>query len=267
MALPVGTEGQHEAEQPSIARVHDCWLEGSHHTELDRKYADHIALCAPHVPYLVRESRQLLRRMVAHLVDQGVRQFLDLGSGIPTEGHVHEIAQSLDPACRVVYVDNDPNVVADGAALVADDPGVAFVEGTILDAAGILGAPETRELLDLTQPVAVLMIETLLYLHDEQNPGAVVRSFVDAVPSGSYVGIVHFSQNEELDQGLNLFSRMFGAPPIVTLRDREVLVDFFAGLELVEPGIVPVPLWRPDDEDTVRNPETVQVHAGLGRKL
>ncbi|TKG71840.1 SAM-dependent methyltransferase [Prauserella endophytica] len=266
MALPVPATDQQKAEQPSIARVHDCWLEGSHHSDLDRQYADQIALCAPHVPYLVRESRQLLRRMVGFLVEQGVRQFLDLGTGIPTRGHVHEIAQELDPSCRVVYVDNDPRVAADGAKVVADNGGAAFVQADIRRPDEIFGAKESRELLDRSRPVAVLLVETLLFLRDEEDPAAVVKAYVDAVCPGSYVGIVHFSQNEELDQGLNLFSRMFGAPPIVTLRDRDVLVDFFAGLDLVEPGIVPVPLWRPEDEDPVLNPEAVQVHAGLGRK-
>ncbi|RBM24143.1 hypothetical protein DI005_00995 [Prauserella sp. PE36] len=266
MALPVHPAGQHEADQPSIARVNDCWLEGSHHSDLDREYANHIALCAPHVPYLVRESRQLLRRMVEFLVGQGVRQFLDLGSGIPTQGHVHEVAQQIDPACRVLYVDNDPRVASDGAAVVAGTPGVAFVGADIRRPKEVLDTQEARELFDLSRPVGVLLIETLLYLRDEDDPAAVVKAYVDSVSSGSYVGIVHFSQNAELEEGLGLFSRMFGAPPLVTLRDRELLVDFFTGLELVEPGIAPVPLWRPEDDNPVRNPETVQVHAGLGRK-
>src|SRR5690349_13912576 len=118
MALPIEAAGERGGAKPSIARVRDYWLGGRHHREVDRHFAENTAMCAPHIPYLVRAQRALLGRMVRYLLEQGVRQFLDLGSGVPTLGHVHEIAQALDPSARVVYVDHDPGVAADGRYLL-----------------------------------------------------------------------------------------------------------------------------------------------------
>jgi hypothetical protein len=213
----------------------------------------------------VRAQRALLQRLARHALAQGVRQFLDLGSGMPTSRHVHEIAQDIDPECRVVYVDIDPNISSLGNRLLKGNDNVAFLQADIRRPEQIFDAVEARKLLDLDQPVAVLLIETLL--HIPENPSALVAAYVEAMCSGSYLAISHFSENDELRMGLGLFDRMFGAPPLVTLRSRERLADFFAGLDLVDPGIVPVPLWQPSAYDEFpRNPELAEVFAGLGRK-
>ncbi|WP_249043286.1 SAM-dependent methyltransferase [Prauserella muralis] len=167
---------------------------------------------------------------------------------------------------RVLYVDLEPSVAADGATILEGDDNAAYLCADVRDAEAILGSAEARRLFDLDQPLAVLFIETLLYLSDSENPAYVVRSYVDRLPSGSYVGIVHFSEDEELANGLGLFSRMFGTPPAVTLRDGDRVVEFLDGLDVEDPGVVPVPLWKPEAEGLVKNPDRVPVHAGLGRK-
>ncbi|NKQ52762.1 hypothetical protein HFP15_07695 [Amycolatopsis sp. K13G38] len=252
---------------PSIARVNDFWLEGFNHNASDQEYAEHIELCAPHIPYLVRASRQLTGRMVRYLVDQGVRQFIDLGSGIPTRRHVHEVAQERDAECTVVYVDFDPSVVADARDVLAGNDRVAYLAADIRDPESIFGAPERARLIDLSKPVGLLAIETLLYVSDSDNPAALIRSFVDRLAPGSYLGMTHCSENAELRSGLEIFSRMFGEPPDVALRGREEFEGFFAGLDIVEPGVVPVTLWNPlTEEDVGRNAHLAHMFAGMGRK-
>ncbi|MEC3979202.1 SAM-dependent methyltransferase [Amycolatopsis sp. H20-H5] len=253
---------------PNIARIRDYWLGGSNHTEADSGLADQIALCAPHLPYLVRVQRALIRRLVGFAVERGVRQFLDLGSGVPMGGTAHEVARELDPACRVVYVDADPGIVSEGRALLGTASDVAIIQADIRDPAQVFDAPELSGLLDLGQPIAVLVIETLLHIPDSDSPAAMVAAYVDRVATGSYLAISHFGHSEELSNGLGVFEQMFGSPPPVTLRDSHELERFFAGMEKVVPGTVPVPLWRPaDDDEVARNPERAQVYVGVARKV
>jgi hypothetical protein len=267
VASPIKTPDFDSTSYPSIARVNDFWLGGVNHDQGDQEYAEHIEVCAPHIPYLVRASRQLTGRMVRYLLDKGVRQFVELGSGIPTGRHVHEVARSADPQSRVVYVDIDPTVAADAHQILAGESGVAYLCADIRDRDEILRHPDLTRLIDLREPVGLLCIETLLYLPDSSDPGGLVSSYLDAVPSGSYLGMSHCSENDELRAGLDLFSRMFGQPPAVTLRDRDQLQGFFGDLELVDPGVVPVTLWNPlTEEDMGRNPELAHMFAGLARK-
>ncbi|PRX43715.1 S-adenosyl methyltransferase [Prauserella shujinwangii] len=267
MVLPVGTAGQEGSTEPSIARMRDYWMAGSHHSDADREFAEHIAVCAPHLPYLVRAQRAWTERLVRFLVDQGVRQFLELGSGIPAERHVHEVAQEADPACRVVYTDLDPAIVAEGRALLDGTDGAAFVHADIREPDQVLGAADTQRLLDLAEPVAVLLIDTLVHVPESADPGALVAAYLEPLCSGSYLAISHFGESDQLTAGLGMFTQLFGEPPTVTLREPNEVARFFAGLELVPPGIVPVTLWRPTSEfDMGRNPELAQVHAGVGRK-
>ncbi|GAB2969720.1 SAM-dependent methyltransferase [Amycolatopsis acidiphila] len=267
MASPTEAPGFDGTRHPSIARINDCWLEGANHGQDDREYAGRIELCAPHIPYLVRASRALTGRMTKYLFDQGVRQFVDLGSGIPTQRHLHEVAQALDPRCHVVYVDLDPAVVSDSREILAGNDQVAYLQADIRDRDLVLGEPAMRALIDFSEPVGLLAIETLLYLPDSADPGALVAAYADALPAGSFVGLSHCGEDSQLREGLDMFSRMFGQPPAVTLREREELEAFFTGLELVDPGVVPVLLWHPQTQDEVgRNPELAHMYAGLGRK-
>lgn len=268
MVLPVDATGDHGVGRPRLARVRDCWLGGKHHDDADREFADYIAVCAPHLPYLVRAQRRLLRRMVRHLVDQGVRQFLDLGSGLPTGRHVHEVTQDVAPDSRVVYVDNDPGVIEDGRAMLAGNDLATIIDVDIREPGQVLEAPETRRLLDLSEPVAVLIIDMLQHIPDAEDPAGVIAGYHERLCSGSYVGLSHFGPDEQLATGFGLFDSMhLGERPEVSLRDPEAIKALLTGLDIVEPGIVPITLWRPNPGDDLgRNPEKVPMHAGLGRK-
>lgn len=268
MASSTRVPAQNAVVRPSIARVRDYWLGGTHHTASDRELADHFAVCAPHLPYLVRTERALLRRLVGYLIEHGVRQFLDLGSGVPAGGNVHEVAQELDSACRVVYVDFDPDLAREGGRMLADNANTTFLQADIREPARIMNAPELRNLLDLRKPVAVLLTETLLHIPDSDNPAAMVVAYTEPLCPGSYVAITHFSENEQQLKAYGIFERMmFGSRPEVHLRSPEEVAGFLGGLDLIEPGVVPVPLWHPAPEDEPdRNPEQVQMHVGVGRK-
>ncbi|WP_063628922.1 SAM-dependent methyltransferase [Amycolatopsis taiwanensis] len=255
------------AGNPSIARINDYWLGGSHHDQVHADQAVQIELCAPHIPYLVRASRALAGRMVRYLLDQGVRQFVDLGSGIPTMSHIHEIVADTEPGSTVVYVDLDPDVAEVAREVLYGQENVTYLGLDIRQPERILLAPEFRQLIDLDRPVGLLAIETLLYFTDAEDPAKLIATYIDRLSPGSYVGLSHCSENAELRTGLNTYRRMFGDPPDVTLRDRDQLATFFSGLSLVEPGIVNVPLWNPLTEDDVgQNPELAHMYTGLGRK-
>lgn len=267
MASPAEAPGFDDTADPCIARINDFWLEGEHNGPADREYARRIELCAPYLPYLVRASRALLGRMMRQLLDKGVRQFLDLGSGIPTRGHVHEVVLAAEPDSRVVYVDNDPGVAADSLRVLEGVDNVAYLEADFRDREAVLGDPTVRAMIDFSQPVALLVIETLLHLSDDADAAGLIESYVDALPAGSYLGMTHCGRNPELDAGLDMFSRMFGTPPMVTLREKDQLEEFFGDLEIVTPGVVPVPFWKPESsEDLGREPESAFIYAGLGRK-
>lgn len=268
MVSPVEGAGMEGLDSPSIALICDYWLGGPLHTAADRQYADYITVCAPHMQYLVRAQRALLRRLVRYLVEHGVRQFLDLGSGVPTVDHVHEVAQGVEPASRVVYVDFDPRITDESRALLANHANVAFLQADIRFPRQVLEAPEVRDLLDFSEPVAVLMIETLPHISDSDNPAALIKAYGDALCPGSYLALSQHSQDEQLQVALGLFSQMrLGTLPKVQLRGPEQLASFFIDFELVEPGIVPIFLWHPDSEEDIgHNPELCRMHVGLGRK-
>lgn len=252
---------------PSIARINDYWLGGHHHEQEHVEHAVQIELCAPHIPYLVRASRELVGRMVRYLLGQGIRQFVDLGSGIPTMDHVHEVVKAIEPTATVIYVDIDPAVAEVAREVLGPDDPVAYLSLDIREPERVMSEPRFQQLIDLNQPVGLLAIETLLYLSDAEEPADMIAGYVDRLSPGSYVGLSHCSENEELRAGLNLYRRMFGDPPDVTLRDPRRFETFFSGLSLVDPGIVTVPLWNPLTEgDVGRNPELAHMYTGLGRK-
>ncbi|WP_166459448.1 SAM-dependent methyltransferase [Amycolatopsis pithecellobii] len=252
-----------------IARANHVWLTGLRdQPEVAVDFADNVALVAPHIPHLIRTQRHMLGRMVRYLVGQGIRQFLDLGSGLPTGNHVHQVAQAVDPNCRVVYVDNEPGLAKDGQKLVAGNDRVGYLCLDIRRVDSVLGDRETHRLIDFDQPVAVLLIATLLHIPDEDDPNQLVSRYVNAVPSGSYLGISHFDDSPAIQAGYTMFERMrLGERPQPYLRGPDRQKALFEGLDLIEPGIVPLPLWRPNPDDvTDRNPDRAHAYAGLGRK-
>jgi hypothetical protein len=269
VASAVWAPGENGPSQPSTARIRDYWLGGSHHTDVDVVLADQIVVCAPHLPYGVRIHREFLHRVVTYLVNAGVRQFIDLGSGVPTVGNVHEVAQSIVPECRVVYVDLDPVVVAEGRELLTGNEDAVYVQADLRRPDLILANPDVSKLIDPNEPVAVLLVDVLHFVSDSDDPRAIVAAYVDSLCPGSYLAISHMGQDDGVIAAMDMFSRMYGAPlPELTFRGRDEIRAFCAELDLVEPGIVPVTVWRSDSSDPSvhRNPEHFYDYGLLARK-
>ena len=246
------------------ARMYDYWLGGKDNFAADRKAADEATAAYPGMPRLARENRALLGRMVRYLAGEaGIRQFLDIGTGIPSAGNTHQVAQQVDPSCRIVYVDYDPVVLAHARALLTSSPAGAtdYIHADLRDPGAILaGAART---LDFTQPVAVTMLAILHAIGDEDDPYGIVRQLMNAVPSGSYLAISHLAADIEPDQmdkareRVNPISRQQ-----YTLRRHADVLRFFDGLELVEPGVVELRHWRP----AIASNHVMAGWCGLGRK-
>ena len=250
-----------DVNQPSAARVYDYHLGGRHHFPADRWVAEQAAVRLPELPATVRAHRAFLQRAVRYLCAAGVRQFLDLGSGMPTAGHVHEIAGTIDPRARVVYVDVDPVAVAHGEALLADIGTAAIVRADLRDIPLVLAAPPVRRLLDVTEPVGVLMVAVLHLLTDADDPAGVVARYRDAMPAGSHLVASAprgRTRRASTHRGFTINSRQAPADDITA---------WFAGWDLVEPGITRIGRWHPDKDSAVTaEPEQVADLGGVARK-
>jgi SAM-dependent methyltransferase len=268
MDKPKHNPTQLDLEQPSAARIYDYLLGGFHNFDVDRAAARKITGLLPDMPLYMRTNRTFLRRIVRFLTDQGIDQFLDLGSGIPTVGNVHEIAQQENPSARVVYVDNEPVAVTHSKTILEDNPKATVIQADIRQPDVILNHPETQRLLDFNKPTAVLLLSVLLFVTDEEAY-RVVRSMREALVSGSYISISHPTDDDtppdEGEQAKKLYAAM-GTP--VRVRSYNEVEKFFEGLELLEPGLVYVPLWRPEGSDDLflKDPELSAYYAGVGRK-
>ncbi|MDT4985985.1 MAG: hypothetical protein QOI74_79 [Micromonosporaceae bacterium] len=276
--LPWAPEGI-DLERPSAARVYDYWLGGSHNYAADREMARQIARLMPDVPRFARANRSFLRRAVEYLVAAGVRQFLDIGSGIPTAGNVHEIAQRVAPETRVAYVDIDPIAIAHSRAILAGNDRVAVVANDLRAPERILSDPGLRRVLDLNRPVAILMVSLLHFVPDTDDPAGLIASYRDAVPAGSYLALSHIQRVPDPPRSgveiLALYERV--GTPLIPRTDAE-LTPFFTGFDMVEPGLVALAEWRPDTLDgapAVGGPDAVRsepdnvltgFRAGVGQK-
>ena len=234
---------------PHIARIYDYWLGGKDNFEADREAAELALAATPTILPGVTANRRFLGRAVRFMaVDGGVRQFLDIGTGIPTAHNTHEVAQAIDPEARVVYVDNDPIVLAHARALLTGIPGTtAYVDADARDTSRILA--EAAATLDFTKPVAVMLIAVLHCIPDEDDPRRIVADLLAACPPGSYLAITHPAR-DQLDAAVKAeesLSRSMGMK--VTFRTRGAVEEFFAGpAGLVDPGVVPVEQWRPTSD-------------------
>ena len=251
------------------ARVYDRWLGGKDHFGVDRVVADRVAELAPWAAVGARANRAFLARAVRFLTVRGVTQFLDLGAGLPAAGAVHEVARSCCPDARVCYVDVDPVVLVHARALLADETTIA-VPGDVRDPGAILADPVVRAHLDLDRPVAVLLVAVLHFLTPQDDPGAVVAALREVLAPGSYVVISHVAdlpddphqpagRAEATRQAAQIYQEL--AAPF-TLRTRDQIAGLFTGLDLVDPGLVPVHRWRPGRG---RPGQPVPVLAGIGR--
>ena len=255
---------------PHPARVYDYWLGGKDNFEADRQVAEAVIAASPGVVQGVRDNRAFLGRAVRFLAEQGITQFLDIGTGIPTQGNTHEVAQAVNPSARVVYVDNDPIVMAHARALLRGTPegATAYVEADLRDPDAILRHPDTLATLDFARPIAVVIVGTLMFIKDEDDPFGVVKRYTDAVVPGSYLAVTHVTGDFARDS-LEAFAEAYNTGPVpLTLRTGAEISRFFDGFELVEPGMVALSEWRPDPDEAPF--PTERVHGGygaVGRKL
>jgi S-adenosyl methyltransferase len=254
-------------QTPSSARVWNYWLGGKDNYDVDRAAGDAVAASYPQIVTLARQSRQLLIRAVRVLAGElGVHQFLDVGTGLPTMLNTHEVAQAIAPDARVVYVDNDPIVLAHARVLLTNTTpeGVtAYVDADVHDPETIIA--DARNVLNFEQPVAVMFLGILGYVADFAEAKSIVTRVMDAVPSGSYLLVRdNTDSGEAVREAADRYAES-GVDPY-HLRTVAQLNEFFTGLELVEPGLVPVELWRPDETDVGTLAEHTGDHGGLARK-
>jgi SAM-dependent methyltransferase len=257
-------------QRASPARIYDYHLSGTHNFAVDRQAAEQVAALMPELPLIMRANRAFLFRAVRSLVDAGIRQFLDLGSGIPTVGNVHQIVQDAAPGARVVYVDIDPVAVAHSQALLTSNDHAVAVQADLRDVPRVLAHPEVRQLIDFTRPVGVLMVAVLHFVPDRDDPHRIVARYRDAVAAGSYLVISHAaaSEDEQAPAGADAATAAYSRTVTeATLRTRAQVTGLFAGFDLVDPGVVYVTQWRPDPAQGQSEPaRRLAQLVGVGRK-
>jgi hypothetical protein len=253
-----------DTSKPSMARMYDYALGGSHNFAADRDAAERVLQANPDGRFGMYANRAFLRRAVQFLVESGVTQFLDVGSGIPTVGNVHEVAQNANPDSTVVYVDIDPVAVIHSQQILAGNRRATAIQADIREPDRILNHPELQALLDLDQPVALLMLCVLHFIPDDQDPPGLIGRYRDRLAPGSYLAASHVTGDDDSENhtnAMNVYSRVMTQ---VNLRTRAQVAALFAGFDLVEPGLAFVPRWRPDPgEDTTT---ALYYYGGVGRK-
>ena len=260
-----------DTSRPHTARIYDYFLGGKNHFAADREMAAQLTEDRPAVAVGAREQRAFLGRVVRYLTaEAGVRQFLDIGTGLPTVNNVHDVAQAVAPESRVVYVDNDPLVLAHARALLTSAPEgrTAYVSADLRDPEKILSERATRETLDFTEPIALILVGILHFIPDEAKPGEIIATLLDALPRGSYLAASHITTDHDPDNVVasERTSRDLGVS--ARFRDSAEFARLaFRDLELVPPGVVPVPEWRPDSAPRPQpSAAEVSAHVGVGRK-
>ncbi|MFJ4282421.1 SAM-dependent methyltransferase [Streptomyces massasporeus] len=254
---------------PSVSRMYDYYLGGSHNFEVDREAARRAMEFMPGLPKVMQANRAFMRRAVRYAAGQGISQFLDIGSGIPTFGNVHEVAQAASPGARVMYVDHDPVAVAHSQAVLEGNLDAGVVAADLRKPQEILRSPEVERLIDLNQPVALLLVAILHFVEDEDDPYGAVAELREALAPGSLLVLTHASY-----EGIPLPQERAGGAvdvyedirnPLI-MRSREEIARFFEGYDMVEPGLVAMPHWRPDTAPEDEDPYAFSGFAGVGRK-
>jgi hypothetical protein len=252
----------------SMARVYDYWLGGEHNFPSDQDAARSLMAVDPRVPAMARANRAFLRREVRHMaLEGGIRQFLDIGSGIPTQQNVHQIAQAAAPGARVVYVDQDDVAVEHSQLILDGNPGAAAIQADFRDPGAILGHPEVRRLIDFSQPVGLLLLAVLHLIPDRDDPGQILKTFRTSLALGSYLAISHACPDADPDR-IAAFQAIYNDRVAGTAvgRTRQQIAGFFDGFTLVPPGLVWLAEWRPDSPgDVPPNPAEFPLLAGVGR--
>jgi hypothetical protein len=259
-----------DVRRPHTARMYDYYLGGKDHFAADRELADKMLAAVPSARTAARENRAFLGRAVRFLAaEAGVRQFLDIGTGLPTANNVHEVAQGVTPSARVVYVDNDPLVLAHARALLTSSPEgrTAYVHADLRDPAAITSDPGVRDVLDFRQPIALMLVAILHFIPDGDNPAKIIGTLLDALPPGSYLVASHGTHEHDrarFSAGQDAYKASG-----VTAQARDS-ADFarlaFSGLELMPPGVVLVSEWRPETPGPRPTPAEVGIYGGVARK-
>ena len=266
MDLPSWVPDGVDVTVPNAARAYDYYLGGYHNFAVDREFVARVESAMPGFSLAAHANRAFLGRVVRRLVKAGVRQFLDIGSGIPTLDNVHEVAQESAPDARVVYVDIDPVAVAHGQAILANNPRAASVEADLRRPDDVLNHPQVLDLLDFSQPVAVLLMAVLHFVSDDDNPAGIVAQLHRRLTSGSYVAISHITESthgREIEEVRRLYQH---TPTPGRPRTPKQIEGLLAGLEIIEPGVVQVDDWYPDSEETSRHPQAAVMLGGVARK-
>jgi hypothetical protein len=261
-----------QTQRPHPARVYDYLLGGKDNFAADRAAAAEALRANPNGRVSPRENRAFLRRAVHYLAaEAGIRQFLDIGTGLPTSPNVHEVAQAVIPNARIVYADNDPIVLAHARALLTSSPEgkTAYIDADLRDTDSILTSATLRDTLDLTQPVALLLIAIMHFIPDQDGPYGIVSRLLDALPAGSYLALSHLTGDFDPEAWEGVAEVYAKNGMVMKVRSLPEIGRFFAGLDLAEPGVVLLPRWQPDPGDERERPPSdaaVSVYGGLARK-
>jgi hypothetical protein len=259
-----------DTSRPHPARIYDYGLGGKNHFAADREVADKVIESWPAVRTAGRENRAFLGRTVRYLAAaEGIRQFLDIGTGLPTTNNVHEVAQDVAPSSRVVYADNDPLVLAHAQALLTSAPAgrTAYIQADLRAPEEILSSPVVRSVIDFDQPLALMLVAVLHFVQDEDKPAEIIEVLLDALPPGSYLVASHVT-GEHDPTGPAAGQRAYRESRMrAQLRDSDVFARLaFSGLELVPPGVVLVSEWRPEGDGPRPAPDEVNCYGGVARK-
>jgi hypothetical protein len=246
---------------PSAARVYDFLLGGAHNFEVDRIVGKKVLEVQPNGRQIARSNRAFLNRAVRFLIDQGITQFLDLGSGIPTVGNVHEVAQRANPESRVVYVDHDAVAVAHSQLILQGNERAAVVDADLAQPELVLTHPTVRKFIDFDQPVGLLMVAVFHFVPDDRKPRDIVAKYVSELPSGSFVVLSHLTADQMHAESAAVVDAMRNSRDPMYFRSYDEVAALFDGLDVVEPGIVSAPEWRGDGETDAQ----AGVYVGAGR--
>ena len=257
-----------DTKRANIARVYDYWLGGSHNFLADQDLARAICAVEPNARAGARANRAFIGRAVRHLSAAGIGQFLDIGSGIPTEGNVHEVAQQAAPGSRVVYVDVDPVAIAHSKAILAGNETADVIDADLREPEKILDDPASRRLIDFSEPVGLLLAMVLHFITDAEDPWALVATLRDSLAPGSYLVLGHATHESSptvAQAAETVYNRSVATG--IHMRSRAEILRFFDGFELLDPGLVYIPQWRPDSpSDVPEDPSKFWVLVGVGRK-
>jgi hypothetical protein len=267
--VPVSGAPKIDTSVAHPARRYNYWLGGKDHFAADRASGDEIARVQPTVRAAVLENRRFQRRAVRYLAaQQGIDQFLDIGTGIPAPDNTHEVAQAVIPEARIVYVDNDPIVLTHARALLTSTPAgrTAYIDADLREPDKILNHPDLLTTLDLDRPVGLLLIAILHFITDDEDPYGIVRRLLAALPSGSHVVITHITQDympPAMIEQVNAAAAS-GRHGAIRFRTRDEITRFFDGVDLMPPGVGPISDWQPDDDERPA-PEDIGVYGGIAR--